>query len=348
MKYSFRNDYSEGACPEILEALIQTNLVQTSGYGTDEYCERAREAIRKEIGMPDAAVHMIPGGTQTNLILISSLLRPHEAVIGTTVSHINVHETGSVEATGHKVLTVETPDGILTPERIQPVLDAHGSNPHMVKPRMVYISNTTEIGTLYKKAELAALSKFCKEHNLILFLDGARLGCALTAKENDLTMADIAALTDCFYIGGTKNGALFGEALVLRPEYAEDFTYFVKQKGALFAKGRLLGIQFLTLFENGLFYRLAAHANEQAMRLKQAFVDCGVEFLTDSCTNQQFPILAESIAAKLEKEYAFEFQEDCGERGVCVRFVTSWATPAEAVEEFAKDLKRLIQEYRGA
>lgn len=333
--YSFRNDYSEGACPEILDALIASNLEQTPGYGTDSYCEEARRAIRKEIQNPDAAVHFIPGGTQTNLLLISSLLRPHEAVIGTTVSHINVHETGAIEATGHKVLTVKTEDGILTPELIQPVLETHGTNPHMVKPKLVYISDTTEIGTFYRKAQLQALSDFCRENALILYLDGARLGSALTAQDNDLTMADIARLTDCFYIGGTKNGALFGEALVInKPEYAEDFTYFVKQKGALFAKGRILGIQFLTLFQDGLYYRLADHANRQAMKIKDALIAKGVAFLAEAGTNQLFPILDNSTVRDLEGKYDFEIQEKPDADHTCIRLVTSFATPDSAVEEF--------------
>lgn len=393
--YSFRNDYSEGACQEIMDALVSTNWDQTPGYGTDSWCEAAREAIRAEIRRPEAEIHFIPGGTQTNLLLISSLLRPHEAVIGTTVSHINVHETGAIEATGHKVLTVRTEDGILTPELLRPVLEFHGTNPHMVKPKLVYISDSTEIGTIYRKAQLAALSEFCHENGLILYLDGARLGSALTARENDLTMADIAALTDCFYIGGTKNGALFGEALVInKTEYAEDFTYFVKQKGALFAKGRLLGIQFLTLFERGngegraegvcapeggaehgctsnggahrvgapdgndkhvcapeggcLFYRLAAHANRQAMKIRQALIEEGIPFLSQSCTNQQFPILKNDIVKELAKSYDFEIQEETDAEHTCIRFVTSFATPDSAAEELIRDFRESLQSGKTA
>lgn len=343
MIYSFRNDYSEGAHESILKALQETNLVQTIGYGEDEYCKRAKELIRKEIGKPEAGIYFISGGTQTNLLAISSFLRPHEAVIGTTVSHINVHETGAIEATGHKVLTVKTKDGILTKEHIVPILKEH-NGAHMVKPKMVYISNSTEVGTIYKKEQLEELSCFCKEHNLILFLDGARLGSALCSKENNMTIKELADLVDCFSIGGTKNGALFGEALVFcNTRYEEEFLYMVKQKGALLAKGRLLGIQFEVLFQDGLYYRLAEHANQLAMILKEGLCELNVDFLTDSYSNQLFPIFNNTFIQELEKDYEFEVIEEIDKEHTCIRLITSWATEKEKVEEFLEYIKEKLK-----
>lgn len=338
--YSFKNDYSEGAHEKILEALAATNRVQTVGYGEDEYSEETREMIRREAGCPDASVWFISGGTQTNLLTISSFLRPHEAVIGAQTAHINVHETGAIEATGHKVLTAASPDGKLTPELILPILKEHKDH-HMVKPAMVYISNSTEVGTIYNKEELISLSRFCRENDLIFYLDGARLGSALTSEKNDLTMKDIAALTDCFYIGGTKNGAMMGEVLVIcNPLLQRDMPYLVKQKGALFAKGRMLSLQFRTLFTDNLFYELADHANQMAMKLKQGLKEEGYGFLAESWTNQQFPILPNEVIERLSENYLFEVQDKINEGETCIRLVTSWATDENAVDAFLSDLKR--------
>lgn len=344
--YCFNNDYSEGAHPKIMEALIQASLTQHAGYSMDTHTEHAKELIRKEIKRSDGDIHLIVGGTQTNMITISAALRPHQAVIAAETGHINVHETGSIEATGHKVLTQPTPDGKLTPALIQKTLDWH-TDEHMVQPKMVYISNTTEIGTQYTLAELEALSSFCKQKNLYLFLDGARLGAALTSPVNDLAMADIARLTDVFYIGGTKNGALFGEALViLHPDLKPDFRFMIKQKGAMLAKGFLLGIQFEELFQNDLFYEMAAHANETAAVLKKVFTECGFPFFSQSCTNQQFPILPNELIAKLRESYEFQNQQAIDENHTAVRFVTSWATREEAVRQFADDFRKLASAYR--
>ena len=342
--YCFNNDYSEGAHPQIMKSMIEASLDQHAGYSMDAHTEHAKELIKKEIQREDVDIHMLVGGTQTNMITISAALRPHQAVIAAETGHINVHETGAIESTGHKVLTQYAADGKLTPELIQKTLDWH-TDEHMVQPKMVYISNTTEIGTQYTLAELEALSRFCRQNNLYLFLDGARLGAALTSPINDLSLADIARLTDVFYIGGTKNGALFGEALVItHPDLKPDFRFMIKQKGAMLAKGFLLGIQFEELFQNNLFYEMAAHANEMAAILKKTFEDCGFRFFSDSATNQQFPILPNTLIAKLRENYQFQDQQKIDETHTAVRFVTSWATKEEAVRQFTQDFRRLSEE----
>ena len=245
MKYSFKNDYSEGCHPSILEALMCTNSSQQNGYGLDDYCAEAEKLILKKANAPHSKVHFISGGTQANLLVISAILRPHESVVSATTGHIFTNEAGAIEATGHKVHGVETVDGKLTPEHVQSVIEVHQNKPHQLKQKLVYISNSTEIGTIYTKNELENLSKFCKENGLYLFMDGARLGQALTAESNDLTLEDVAKFTDVFYLGGTKNGALLGEAIVINnPILQEEFGFHIKQKGAMLAKGRLLGIQF--------------------------------------------------------------------------------------------------------
>lgn len=340
---SFKNDYSEGALPEIMEALTKTNLEQTIGYGMDEYCASAVEKIRKRINRMDAQVHFLVGGTQANQTCISAFLRSHEAVIGVKTAHINVHETGAIEATGHKVVTVDGVDGKVTPQDIKDAVAYH-SDEHMVKPKMVYISNSTEIGTIYSKKELEAVSACCKELGLYLYLDGARLGSALTAEGNDLTIEDIAGLTDAFYIGGTKNGALFGEAVVLlNPALQRDFRYAIKQHGGMLAKGRLLGIQFERLFSEDLFFKAGAHANQMAMKLKNGLAGCGVEFLTDSVTNQQFPIFTKEEIAVLEQEFLFEYNDKIEDNKYAIRFCTSWATREEDVERLIKVIQATVQ-----
>ena len=278
--YSFRNDYSEGAHPQVLQALTDTNLVQTCGYGVDPICEEARDLIRTVCAAPEADVHFLVGGTQTNLTVITALLASYEAVIAAHTGHVNCHETGAIEATGHKVCDVFAPDGKLTPELVESVLAQHNGTEHMVLPRMVYISDTTEMGTVYTKAELTALRRCCDQHDLLLYLDGARLGSALTAPSNDLTLADVAALTDAFYIGGTKNGILFGEALVLSKPHPH-FRWHMKQRGAVLAKGRLLGLQFQALLEDGLYFDLARQAVRLALDLRRALEERGYAMLYD-------------------------------------------------------------------
>lgn len=331
--YSFMNDYSEGAHEKILESLIKYNLEQNVGYGEDKHSEKAKEYIKGHMENQDVDIHFIPGGTQTNLISISSFLRPHEAVIAAHTGHINVHETGAIEATGHKVIAMDSKDGKLSIESIKKALNIH-SDEHMVKPKMVYISNTTELGTIYTKNELKEIHNICKENNLILFLDGARLGSALTSKGNDLTLKEIANLVDVFYIGGTKNGALLGEALVItNDKLKEDFRYLIKQKGALMAKGFVAGIQFETLFEGDLFFTLAKHANQMAEKIVDALENLGYKFYAPSMTNQIFPILSDHILDDLSKEFLYSIEAKVDENNSAVRFVTSWATTEESVSK---------------
>ena len=336
--YSFRNDYSEGAHPQVLQALTDTNAVQTVGYGMDPYCQAAADTIRRLCAAPDADVHFLVSGTQVNLVTIDAFLQSYEAVIAAQTGHVSTHETGAIEATGHKVCTVESPDGKLTPALVESVLAQHNGTEHMVLPRLVYISDTTEIGTIYTKAELTALRRCCDAHGLVLYLDGARLGSALTAPGNDLTLPDLAALTDAFTIGGTKNGALFGEALVLtRP--LPHYRWHMKQRGAVLAKGRLLGIQFQALLEDGLYFDLARHANQLALRLRDGIAALGYPFPVDSPSNQQFPVLPNATVQKLQElGYEFEIDHVVDADHTCIRLVTSWATPESAMESFLRDL----------
>ena len=340
--YSFKNDYSEGAHPRILNALIESNLVQEDGYGEDQLSQKAVELIKERIGRTDVDIHLISGGTQTNLIAISAFLKPHEAAMAASTGHILGHETGAIEATGHKVLSIEAENGKLSPAHIQAILDGHPDE-HMVKPKLVYISNSTEIGTIYTKSELQQLSDFCKKSQLILYMDGARLGSALCSEENDLQLSDLPGLVDAFYIGGTKNGALIGEALVIcRDALKEDFRYHMKQKGALLAKGRLLGIQFLELFRDNLFFDLASHANKMAGLLQAGISKSNFQFLTQSPSNQIFPILPNELISELEKNYAFHIWEKVDSNYSAIRLVTSWATKEEQVAAFLEDLKTFI------
>lgn len=339
--YSFKNDYSEGAHPRILKALMESNLEQEEGYGEDRYSIRAIELMKQRIKREDIDIHFFSGGTQTNFIAISAFLRPHEAAIAANTGHILVHETGSVEATGHKVISIGVNDGKLNPELIKLALDAH-TDEHMVKPKLVYISNPTEIGSIYTKAELTQISGFCHENNLILFVDGARLGSALCSDKNDLELSDLGRLCDAFYIGGTKGGALLGEALVIcKDSLKEDFRFHMKQKGALMAKGRLLGIQFLELFRDDLYFELAKHANKMADLLRESISSMGYKFLTDSPSNQIFPILPNRIIRELEAKYSFYVWSTVDENNSSIRLVTSWATREDAVLTFIGDLRKL-------
>lgn len=338
--HSFKNDYSEGGHPRILNALIESNFVQADGYGEDHFSCKAIELLKERMGRMDVDIHLLTGGTQTNLTALSAFLRPHEAAISACTGHILTHETGAIEATGHKVISVEVADGKLTPDNIQSVLDAH-SDEHMVKPKLVYISNTTEIGTIYQKDELVQLKDFCQMKDLILFMDGARLGSALTSTGNDLTLSDLPSLVDAFYIGGTKNGALIGEALVIcRESLKGDFRFHMKQKGGLLAKGRLLGIQFLELFRDDLYFDLAAHANHMADQLRTGLADANFGFMTESPSNQIFPILPNSLIAKLQSDYSFLIWERVDSDHSAIRLVTSWATKEEHVLAFIADVKR--------
>ena len=340
--YSFTCDYSEGAHPNILKKLQEENYVQHSGYGEDEVTNEAIELIRQRIGNPKASVFFVIGGTQANMAVISALLRTPEAVICVEGGHIFAHETGAIEATGHRVITVPGIQGKLTTEGIQKALDDYFMRPHMVKPAMVYISDATEVDTIYTKAELQAISEFCRSHKLLLYLDGARLGSALTSDENDLTLHDLTELTDVFYIGGTKNGALLGEAIVFNdPNLYPDFDYVRKERGALLAKGWLLGVQFGELFKDDLYFKLARHANVLAKKLSAALKNAGYDFLADSPTNQVFPIVTKSEMATLAKKYIFEEWQPIDNNHSAIRFVTSWATDEAHVDELIKDCIKL-------
>ncbi|ODA38847.1 aminotransferase class I/II-fold pyridoxal phosphate-dependent enzyme [Desulfosporosinus sp. BG] len=341
--YSFKNDYSEGAHPRILNSLLETNFEQIDGYGEDSYTLKAVEILKQRIGRNDIDIHLLAGGTQTNLIAISAFLRPHEAVIAANTGHILVHETGAIEATGHKIISIEVSDGKLNDSHIKTVLDSH-TDEHMVKPKLVYISNPTEIGSIYHKDELEQISRFCKENDLFLFMDGARLGSALCSDENNLKLSDLGTLVDAFYIGGTKNGALLGEALVICVDpLKEDFRFHMKQKGALLAKGRLLGIQFLELFKDDLYFDLAKHANQMAGLLRDAIDKAGFRFLIDSPSNQLFPILPNRLITELQKDYSFYVWSKADDDNSAVRLVTSWATKEEAVLAFIEDMKKVLK-----
>ncbi len=328
MLYNLESDYTEGALPEILEALTRTNLEQTSGYGEDAHCESARRLILAQARC-DAQVYFCVGGTQANLLVLSAALRPHEAALCADGGHINTHEAGAPEAAGHKVLAL-TPADKLAPRDIERALEAH-MPVHTAKPRLVYISQSTEWGTVYTADELRALHALCRARGLYLFIDGARLGCGMAAAGMELS--DVAANCDAFTIGGTKNGALFGEAIVLRaPELAQDFGYIMKQRGALLAKGRLLGVQFECLFERDLYMRAAHHACAAAQRMAAAFRAAGVPLHIDSPTNQIFPVLDAAQRARLSQVARFMPMEPLGDGRQVVRLATSWATPAAAVE----------------
>lgn len=341
----FNNDYSEGCHPRVLERLAATNMEQTPGYGEDSYCAQAAGMIRKLCGRDDLAVHFLVGGTQTNLTVIAAALRPHQAALGAATAHINVHETGAVEATGHKVLSVPSDDGKITAKQVRTVVENHrasGSFEHEAQPKLVYISNPTELGTIYTLSELEALSQTCKELGLCLFLDGARLGYGLAAVDNDVTIADIARLCDVFYIGGTKVGALFGEAVVIsNPEIRADFRYLIKQHGGMLAKGRLLGVQFGALFEDELYFKISAHAVALADQIRRTLDQLGVSYLVTGTTNQIFPILPDAFLDELSRRFTFTEMERIDENRRAVRFCTSWASTQEQVDALCAELKRL-------
>ncbi len=338
--YSFKNDYAEGAHPAILQRLLETNLIQQDGYGEDEYCKLAKSAIKEKLNNQFAEIYFVSGGTQANLLVISSLLRPHEAVISASSGHIFTNEAGAIESVGHKVISVSTNNGKITPADIERTLQAYQLKPHVVKPRLVYISNTTEVGTFYNKKELQDLYAQCKANNLLLFLDGARLGHALMAPGSDLLLEDVSRFTDVFYIGATKNGGLLGEAVIFNHrEVGIDFPYIMKQKGALLAKGRVLGVQFLCLFEGELYLKLAQHANLMAAKIAEAIQQQGYSFLADVATNQLFPILPNALIVELEKKYEFYVWQKIDDEKSVVRLITSWATDRKIVDAFVQDIQ---------
>lgn len=337
---SFESDYIEGALPEILDALVKTNMEQLSGYGADEYTQSAKEKIKKACNCPKAQVAFITGGTQTNQLVISTMLKQYEGVIAPQTGHVSSHEAGAIEYTGSKVITIPGHNGKMDAVELKQYLSdfySDGNHEHMVFPGMVYISFPTEYGTIYSKKELSDIYKVTQEYKLPLFVDGARLGYGLASKQCDMTLPEFASLCDIFYIGGTKVGALCGEAIVYTkgnmPEHFENLT---KKHGALLAKGRLNGIQFDTLFTDNLYFKAAEHAIEMAELVKNAFKTKGYKFLLDSPTNQQFIILENSKMQELSKKVKFCFWEKVDENHTAVRFATSWATKKENVELLQK------------
>ena len=346
---SFFNDYSEGAHERILDALIRTNRLQSPGYGEDEYCGEAKSLIRRHFHKPETAIHFLVGGTQTNTTVIASVLKPYQGVVAADTGHIAVHESGAIEATGHKVLTLPHTNGKINGEQVERLIRAHydsESFEHQVQPGMVYISHPTEYGTIYSKAELEALHKVCTRYHIPLFVDGARLGTALVCEGNDVSLSDLEDLADIFYIGGTKMGAMFGEAVVItNPAYQDCFRYMIKQKGGMLAKGRLLGIQFAELFRDDLYFDLARHAVRLAQKMAKGIADLGYPFMLESPTNQIFPIFPDELIHQLEEKFACSYW-DWGRpdpKHSITRIVTSWATEEANADAFLADLKRLTE-----
>lgn len=340
--FSFANDYSEGACPLALKALVNTNREQLAGYGLDKYSLKAQQIIKEVVGNNEVDVHFITGGTPCNVLTIS-LLRSYEAVICVESGHINTHETGGPEATGHKLLTCKGHDGKISAKEIEDIVLAHPDE-HVVKPKLVFISDSTEFGTIYTKKELIEISKVCRKYGLYLYLDGARLGTAMVAKGNDLTIQDICELTDIFYIGGTKNGALIGEALVIKnPELKPNFRHVIKQHNAMLAKGRLIGTQFIALFHEDTYFKNARNAVKMAQALAKAFERQGIKMYMDSPTNQIFPILENSLLEKIQEKYIVTPWGAYDENHTIVRFCCSWATKIEDIENFYRDFVKYIR-----
>ena len=341
----FNSDYLEGAHPSIMKRLMETNMAQSVGYSEDEYCAAAREKIKAACEAPDADVHFLVGGTQTNTTVIASILRPYQGVIAPTTGHINCHETGAIESTGHKVLALPTDNGKITAQQIEEYYLWHHTSPdfeHIVMPGMVYISYPTEGGTIYSKAELTAIYETCQRCGLPLYIDGARMGYGLMSDECDLTLPELARLCDVFYIGGTKVGALFGEAVVvMNPALKKDFRFFMKQRGGMLAKGRLLGIQFDTLFTDDLYRKISRHAIDMAHQIREIFVSAGYPLLFDSPTNQQYPIMPDSELAEIGKNFGYEYWERVDETHSGVRFCASWATTQENVDALREAVNNL-------
>ena len=342
MKISFKNDYSEGAHPSILNQMLESNLEQQQGYGCDTYTTKEKALIAEKLNNPQSKIYFVSGGTQANLLALGAMLRSYESVITCETSHICDSETGAIEATGHKIHLTPAIDGKIQLDDIREVATCYTNFPHQVVPRLVYISNATELGSIYTLQELKDLYHLCQELNLLLYIDGARLAHALNASGNDITWEDLARYTDAFYIGATKNGAIMGEAIVLNnPELQLGFEYHIKQKGALLAKGRFLGIQFLELFQNNLFNELALHANAQAKRIQDAFIEKGVHFLSHTPTNQVFPILTNEQVALLQKQFDFYIWKKVDETHTAIRLITSWATKPENVDILINAIKKL-------
>ncbi len=341
----FNNDYNCGAHPQILQALQDTNSESYGGYGIDPWCEKAEAEIKKYLDCPEAKVHFMIGGTQVNYTVISALLRPHQSVISAISGHINAHETGAVEHCGHKIHALPGTNGKITAAQIEAEADGYANNPikeHFTQPKLVYLSYPTEYGTLYTKQELEDISAVCKQYGLYLFIDGARMGYGLGAPSAGMTLADIARYADAFYIGGTKCGTLFGEAVVFtKPELAVDFRAYIKQNGAMLAKGWLLGLQFYTLFHDGLYFDITKNAVQYALQIKEAFAQKGIPAYFESDTNQQFVVIENAMADKLAETYVYEFDHKVDDTHSCIRFCTSWSTKPEDVQALVADILAL-------
>lgn len=342
----FNSDYLEGAHPRIMQRLMETNMQQSVGYGEDEHCDRARAMIRNICHAPKADVHLLVGGTQTNFTFLSAAMRCYQGVICAETGHIAVHETGAVEATGHKVIALPQKNGKICAGQVSEYCRLHfadASHEHIVMPKVVYISQSTELGTVYTREELTAMRGVCDQWGLYLYIDGARMGYGLCSQGCDVDLPFIAEIADAFYIGGTKQGALFGEALVIvNDELKHDFRYVIKQKGGMLAKGRLLGVQFCELMRDDLYFELSRNAVALAMRLKNALLEKNIPFLVDSPSNQQFPILEDRIIEALSKSYSFSYQQRIDETHSTVRFCTSWATTQQQVDALINDLRALL------
>lgn len=343
--YFFESDYVNGCLPQVLEALTVTNNDNTVGYGCDPYCQQAAQLIKESCKAPDANVHFLVGGTQTNATVIAAALRPHQGVLCAQSGHINTHETGAVEATGHKVLPLAAENGKITAQQIEDSWQAHwndANHEHLPQPAMVYLSHPTEVGTLYSLSELTAISQVCRKRGLLLFVDGARLGYALASPDNDVTLPDLARLTDVFYIGGTKCGLLFGEAVVISNSALQrDFRYHMKQHGGMLAKGRLLGIQFGTVFQDDLYISACRHAIDCAQQLRDLFAELNIPLYAQSPTNQVFPIFTKAEIEKLREHHGFELWDHVDEEHDAIRFCTSWSTTEEAISALISDIRSL-------
>ncbi|MCI8919834.1 MAG: threonine aldolase [Eubacterium sp.] len=341
----FRSDYSQGAHPKVMEALMKTNLEHTDGYGMDDHCRNAEKMIQTLIGDDDCHVHMMVGGTPCNVTFIAASLKPYESVVSVRSGHAYFHETGAVEATGHRIITMEGADGKLTPEMIDRAWEEY-EDEHTPLPRLAYISQPTEIGTIYSKAEMTALSEKCREKDMLLYADGARLGCALTSRWNDLSIKELAGLCDAFYIGGTKNGALFGEAMVIKGSALNDhFRWMIKRQCGLLAKGRLIGVQFEALLDGGsesIYFEMAAHANKMADMLRESLSNMGIKFYSNSQTNQVFPIFPAGVAEQLAREIFFYKWAPEKDGMIPIRLVTAWGTKEDDVKAFLTAAGRLI------
>ena len=342
----FLSDYSQGAHPAVMEALVRTNPEHSDGYGVDKHCEHAARLIKDMIGIDDCQVHMMVGGTPCNITVIAAALRPYESVISLRTGHIYSHETGAVEATGHRVIAMDGVNGKITPELIDRAWEEY-QDEHTALPKMVYISQPTECGSIYSKAELTAIRNKCLDKDMYLYVDGARLGAALTSEKNDLSIRELARLCDVFYIGGTKNGALFGEALVIcKPEINDHFRFMIKHQGGLLARGRLIGVQFEALLEGGensVYFEAAAHANKMAKLICDELTALGIEFYSDSPTNQVFPILPVSVVRELKKDFAFHEWAPEKNGMIPIRLVTAWGTEEKDIEYLVQTIKQLYR-----